>query len=640
MFGKRKIDELKRDLYSKNKKNFNSFGFNLKKKNKKKKELKTDIKNENLESYSLLKYNNRGPTVFFTVFVLSIVFFIISIIFTATYFVLNKNVVDADLDISIIGPDSVRSGDVFDFIVRMENNTDMDYRNLELVVDFPPTAIDANDKKPLKQGTVLFDNLLSGGVLSQRYSLSLSGLEGDKKDIKITVFFKTSEFSNTVSAQRVYSLEISTSPVHLEINNPKLIVPNKEFEFDIRVSSNSSVNVNDLVLLMNVPIGYEFLESNMKAAKLGSREHMFYLGNLEPGNYLDMKVKGKILGQNNEIKFFKFKIGEKEPLKKEIRSLFSVSERELKIRDSDLRIEFFAKNKDEGDILVTEPGKEVPIKLVLKNNSVSSISDINLEAKIDGDYFYKNKLYVGYGHYDSANDLIIWSKNTDKRLYSLGKDEEWNDEVVFKIKPISRIEDYKKDPEIKINIKATGIGFVAGTADNEISDELNKKIRLGTKLDFYSSLLFDEGPFDNYGNIDPIVGEPTSYTVVWRIKNTSSDVEDLEVKAFLPIYVKFLGAVEPKSAYLSYNINTREVTWKYKKIKAYSGYTEPPKEVYFQIELNPSAIHKGKYPVLLKDIELKAFDSFIKKEINEKYDNLTTKIRLNNDEKWNAGIVK
>ena len=95
--------------------------------------------------------------------------------------------------------------------------------------------------------------------------------------------------------------------------------------------------------------------------------------------------------------------------------------------------------------------------------------------------------------------------------------------------------------------------------------------------------------------------------------NSTSDILNTEVRAKLPLYVKFLNNIHPKNSYLSYDPETREVIWKYKKIEAFIGYRTEPKKVYFQIEYIPTAPHSGNILVILHNIKLLTKDSFTEK---------------------------
>jgi len=65
----------------------------------------------------------------------------------------------------------------------------------------------------------------------------------------------------------------------------------------------------------------------------------------------------------------------------------------------------------------------------------------------------------------------------------------------------------------------------------------------------------------NTGPVPPKVEQPTTYTVVWTVDNTSSAVGNAKVTATLPPHVKWLNETSPSGESVSYDQNSGLVTW-------------------------------------------------------------------------------
>jgi hypothetical protein len=106
------------------------------------------------------------------------------------------------------------------------------------------------------------------------------------------------------------------------------------------------------------------------------------------------------------------------------------------------------------------------------------------------------------------------------------------------------------------------------------------------------------------------VGQETVYTIVWSLKNSSNALEDVTVKAFLPSYARWKGAVLPGSASVSYTESRSEITWRAGAAAAGTGFSRPAQEVAFQIGFIPTSFHKGGDAELISQATAQGTDVF------------------------------
>jgi hypothetical protein len=106
------------------------------------------------------------------------------------------------------------------------------------------------------------------------------------------------------------------------------------------------------------------------------------------------------------------------------------------------------------------------------------------------------------------------------------------------------------------------------------------------------------------------------------------------------LYVKYLNNTSPDKSYISFDESRREITLRFNKLEAFTGYRTDPKTVYFQVELTPNAPQIGQTPILLYDIKAEANDTFITdRKIKLSNNNLTTKLSNYHDKDIKTGIV-
>ena len=639
--GPDKIDELKSELYSRKTKV-------IKQERKKIKKRKIAFENawgkknaqNDLENQDLYNFKKKGPSIFSIIFILAFLFFIGATLFAGFLFLSNTNEVKSEINISIIGPNSIKSGEPLEFIVNLENPTTLDYREIDFTVTYPESTIDNEEKNFIKRKTIRYpEDLLSGGKISQKFSAILSGIEDEKKEIELSVSYKAGDFSNLLFLNRIYDIEIDSSPAIIKMEYPAEVLSKKNFTFDVNILSNSNEVLRDLIIVGNYPSSFIVSETNPKAVFSQESQEIFKIAKLDPGETKTIKVSGSLVGQNNEEKFFSFDLGDSVPFRNELRTLFSRIEKEISIKRPDIDLFVDTSFDDTNDITVVPAGEKVVFEMGLANNLTSLISDLKITASFQDNLIKKREVSVSKGFYNSNKDKIVWDKNTDKFLRSLSSDASLKESFAFKMKSIDDIAGYFKDPKMKIDFTVEGINFTNENSSGYISEKFQKIIKIPTKVSFETDILYQNGPFKNSGNIEPKVGEATTYTVAWKIYNSSSDITDVEVVAKLPPYIRYIDNVFPKNAYVSFNEDKREVTLRFNKIDAFIGYRTDPKTVYFQIELIPTAPQIGKTPIVVKEKELKAKDNFTGQEIYVKVEGKDTRLRNDSVKGSDVGVV-
>src|SRR3989338_341686 len=129
-------------------------------------------------------------------------------------------------------------------------------------------------------------------------------------------------------------------------------------------------------------------------------------------------------------------------------------------------------------------------------------------------------------------------------------------------------------------------------------------------LGLSTRLLYSSGPFTNSGPLPPKVNSETSYTAVWSLTNTSSDLTNVRVYATLPSYVKWQGIIKPIDEKLSYNPINGQIYWDVGELKAGTGFAGSPKEVNFQISFTPGINQAGTMPSLIGQTIASGDDAF------------------------------
>ncbi|MBC7073939.1 hypothetical protein H5T58_00935 [Candidatus Parcubacteria bacterium] len=343
--------------------------------------------------------------------------------------------------------------------------------------------------------------------------------------------------------------------------------------------------MTNLRIQLEVPAGrFEFLSSNLPA--IDSKEwHIFALNQYEGGT---IEIKGKAFGEVGENIVFKARVGIIKDgqyiVMKEIEKLARLIKPSIYIRQE-------INGHPE---YVASPGDWLHYEIYFKNVGEEDLKSLILIANLEGDYFDFSTLQAPSGHFQPGEHSIIfdWKDNMDLQLLPPMKEGK----VEFWIRLKSDILEIK-EPTIKSKI------FIGETKEEFVN-------KIAPKLIFSQSGYFEDEVFGNSGPLPPKVGQPTTYTIIWRLNSGASSFKDVKVTAFLPFNVSLTGKIFPETeiSKFSFDSNTREIMWA-------AGEVQGEKTIAFQIKLVPNESDKGKMPTLIEKSQVLAQDPWTEKEI-------------------------
>ena len=118
------------------------------------------------------------------------------------------------------------------------------------------------------------------------------------------------------------------------------------------------------------------------------------------------------------------------------------------------------------------------------------------------------------------------------------------------------------------------------------------------------------GPFENSGPWPPIPSQETTYTIRLQSSNTVNSVADAVATMSLPSYVRFTGFTNPADNSISYNNDTRQVSWQIGALSPSSS-----KVAAFQVAFLPSTTQRGTSPALVSEARVSGFDRYAQQAV-------------------------
>jgi len=598
----------------------------------------SDVKNSSFDELAQKVSNmaQRKNSFVRKVFIFSILFFVVAV-GVATYIFLGggNQISSNNVDIKVVGPITIGGGQEVSLDINVINNNNTDLSSPVLTVKYPDgTRVSTDPSQALTEEKFPLDTIKSGASLNQNIKAIFFGDKDTTKEIQISLEYRVVNSSALFYKDKTYELSISSAPVIITPTYPQQVNSGQEISFNVEVASNSKDPINNFLVNVGYPSGFNF-ESASPSASFGN--NIWQLSNLGPGEKQTIAIKGNIIGQDNEEKVFKVTAG----------SASKDDERQISIPFSDL-MESITINKpfvgldvsvggQSGDIAV-KGGSQVTTDLTIKNNLPTKLFNAFAQVALSGGALDEsNVMPSDGGFFQSSNNTILWDQRSVSELASMDPGSE--KQLSFSLSPLlySAITNGAK-PDIEMTITVKGQRTSDSGSTEDVSATETRKIVLTTDLNLIAKTTRSEGNLENSGPVPPKAGTPTTYNVVWTITNTFNQVSNVQVETTLPSYVKWNNLTSPSNEIFSFDPATNEVIWNVGSVLPNTGFNSSPKQVYFQLEFLPSVSQVGQTPNLTGDTSISGNDKITGAKIQSSVAGPT--VNFSGDSDFNAGDDK
>lgn len=566
-------------------------------------------------------------SVFRNFFIGAIGFFIIASAFGAYMFFGGSNTVSADnIEINILGNAFVSGGEELPLKIEIVNRNNVALEYVDLLLEYQEGA---GAGESLKRDRVTVGTVPAGGKTEQLVNLILFGQQGTTRDINITLEYRVSGSSSIFIKPELYVVNISSTPVNILVEGPSVTNTNQNISFDITTSLNTENAIPKMMLVVNYPPGFDF-KSATPAPTFSN--NTWVLGDLDKGAEKKIRINGVIVADSGTDRAFNIYTGTANPQDEQrIGTQLNSQSYVLAIEKPFIDL-VLATGGSSSQEVVAQSDKMTQGEIRFTNNLETKITDVEVTAKFSGNVFDVSSVETENGFYDSAKQTIVWNSQTEEMLDEINPGD--RGKLGFAFKPSVSASSSVRNPEINIEISVRGRDPSVGNTFQNITSFIKQKVKFSTSMQMTGYALYNSGPFENTGPVPAVPGQPTTYTILLSVANTTNKVSGAKVKSVLPLYVDWVGAVSPSSQSVNYDSATREVIWDIGNVEAGTGTTFSPRQVYFKVRLNPSNSQSGSNPNLLLDPTLTGKDTFTQVDIIRNMQPINT--RLNRDSGYNA----
>ncbi len=496
-----------------------------------------------------------------------------------------------NIGVEIIAPSLIDGGEEATFQVLIANNNTSALELVDLLVSYPQGTRDPKDPgKALLYERQSLGTIARGEQVKRSLSGIFFGAEGTEQKVKITLQYSITGSNAVFEKEEEVAFMVGSSPVSLSIDAPTQVIAGEQFTVDIRVQSNATEPVEDVVVQGQYPFGFSIVKATPSAATGG----IWRLGTLEPGSSQSIRVTGVIEGQSGDERVFRFLVGTSEDATDaQVRVPFLTVPVSLSVERPFISGAISLDGKT-GKTVAVSAGKTVQGTISWQNNLADAVADVQLTLKLDGPVLDKGSVTAANGFYQSSDSTIVWTKDQDPSLANVPPGGTASMQFSFTtLEPGSGGTLYS-NPTINLNLQIRGTRQSEAGVPQQVSSAATMQATLASAITLEAQSMHFSGPFDNEGPMPPKVEQETAYTIQWTVKNSSNTVANATVATVLPPYVDYVRG----ESGVSYDSSSRTVTWALGDLKAGVGYSLSARTAAFQVTLTPSVSQAGQSPAL------------------------------------------
>ena len=619
--------------------------------------------------FSTNNMSNKNNSFFNKFFLAAVIFFILAIGLAAFIFFGGFNMISSNnVDIQVSGSTSVSSGSELDLSLAVVNKNKVDLQNVKLSVDYPANAQVADGSGlPLSHEEFNLDTVTKGQTKNQSIRAILFGQKDSVQTVVIHLDYTVAGSVATFSKEKDYTVSIDSSPLLLNVTYPQNINSGQDVTLTVNLTSNSAAPISGTLVKVTYPYGFTYKSSSIKpvrnltltdtvnsasstpdttvasttvatstsASQIGA---MWSLGDLKNGDNKTLTITGSLLGQDQEQRSFDVSIG----VPQVSGQLSFASPLAEQLATVGIQKSFFnlsIGNTSNGGQNFSAPGQSVYLAVQYQNTLPDKITSNQINLQLSGNSFDPSQVSPGNGgFYSSSDGSILWNKNTTANLSQLASGD--SGQVTFSITPlVSQIGSSPiVNPHIDVSVSMSGNG--TGSNSAPVYSTQNLTFKFLSALNLSAKSYRSVGNLQNTGPIPPKANTESTYTITWTLTNTSNDLTGTVVSATLPVGIVWKGVTDPGSEHITYDPNSRVVTWSAGNVSAGTGFSYSPRSVSFQVGLTPSLTEVGLPVDLLSASQASATDSYVQAGVSASAGSVNTRFSDPSFVSGNELIVK
>jgi hypothetical protein len=522
-----------------------------------------------------------------------------------------------DVTIEITSDSEISRGAPFSVEVSVTNNSGGLIKNASISLNLPRGIIAPDSGRDRSVVTEDIGDLASGNLVKRAYSLIPVSEVGSKETIIASLSYAISTGAR-FEVRENQDVEVESSAIAMKVDVPGQILSGSTFSVDVDYKNESDFNFSSLVLEADYPNTFKFDSSSIPPASLNNYWQLGSLGGSASGTvtisgHLDLSAG---TGVAVPIKLSASFGGQNYPIAEDVINLSPSS--------SPLSLSIFVNNQSD---YLAQVGDTLNYSVQYRNSSGIALSEAKITISVSGNMLDWSSLKTD-GIVDSGARTISWNSSNLPALRMLDPGAGGQLDFQIKLKSafnLERLNDRNFSVRVKVVMSSPSVPYYLSSSVTSVEAFSDVKVSGMVSVVAQGYFNDDGSGLSNKGTLPPRVGQPTQYIIHWLIRNFSTDLNNVEVKAVLASGVKWVTAGPANlGTPVFYDSGSNSVVWNIDRVAATKGVLSEPAEAVFQIEAVPDSSMVGMPETLIKTTYLKGTDNFTGQELTSQFIPVTT----------------
>ncbi len=528
----------------------------------------------------------------------TIALFLLVLGVTGMYMFLGNNQIsNKNIDLSIAGPFSVGGGEVLPLELEIKNGNTVAIESAVLIVNYPTgSKSDEEEPKDKLEERQTIGSLAAGETLKIPVSAIVFGEENQERTVQARIEYRLVGSSGTFYKEATpFNFKINSSPVVIRVNTVKKVSSGQEIDIVLTVQSNAPTPLKDILVTADYPSNFDYSSAEPSPAY---RENAWLISELRPEKTQTIRLRGAIVGQQDEEFQLKFSAGAAKPENQfEVGSVLATAVADFLIEQPFINVGLRVNNV-ESEVVTARTGEQTTVSVIVRNTLNDSLYDMVVEVGVKGNILVRDRVNAPKGYYDSVKDVIRFDPSGDPDLEQVPPGETRT--FSFSLKPGEET----ATPAFTLTANAFARRVSESNATEQLVGTAKSEVKFTSNVAISRELGRGNAGFSESGPFPPVADKATTYTITMFASAGGNDVTGATVSTALPQYVSWQNQTTGDGT-MTFNPVTKEVLWNIGDITAGTR-----KQVSFQVSLLPSQNQIGQVPAILSAQRFRATDRF------------------------------
>ncbi len=549
------------------------------------------------------------------------------------------------LQLAITGPSEIALGREEAFEINWQNVEKTAIGRVEIRVGLPPDFVPTSFEPPLSK-TDVRSWQLSALAVGEKGTLHVRGIFvgalGTHSAVQAIGTYRPAGFNRDFEALATQPVTYARTVLEGCLDAPEKTAVGENVTLTYSVSNKGERPLKDLIARVSYPAGFVPTIGATTSVAFGDHELFLPIGEIASAATTTVKVFGVFASGVSGDQLFLAQAGRYGsdgsflPAQK--------TEGHIAVMAGDLALQFVVNGSDADRTI--QPGDLLRITIGYQNTSPEALKGIAItlgfESVLNGrsttgttllDWAKLEQMNPGASSTKPRIQTIRYDKTTIPALETLLPQAEGTIELSI---PTLSVASGTHEATIRLMLQAD-IPVVGTSKVNRTlkSRPIELKERSDADLSVEARYFTEEGAPVGFGPLPPVAGKTTAYLVTWHLTKSLHPLEQIKATAILPKIAAWSARVIADAGSMTYDPETRTVTWFLDKVP------ESVKDLQasFEVQLTPETVDIGRFASLLGETQFQATDPIVHELISRVKPPVTTDLQ-NDEGARGKGVVR